>query len=214
MSDIKLTKEEIVRAEVMVASRQLFKRYGYQKTTMEDIARGIGRGKSTLYYYYNSKEEIFEAIVLKEAKELFNIVGKKVEKASTAEEKMKTYVLTAYQSMREKAVLNDVILSEVVKSDGAGGVHPSMKAHFRAFNEKWILILRGILIFGVDSGEFSKAVLDDVDTISYVLMSSLVSTVSMLAHYEDPNDENSLMPVSELLSSLVNILINGLKYKA
>ncbi len=213
MADIKLTKEELIKAEVMVASRQLFKRFGYQKTTMEDIARSIGRGKSTLYYYYNSKEEIFEAILLKEAKEFFNAIAKKVEKASTAEEKMKAYVLTAYQVMSEKAVLNDVILNEIIKVDGANSIHPSMVEHIEVFNKKWFLIIRQILVFGVGNKEFSERVLDDVDTISFVLVSSLSSTVLMLAHYEDPRPEVSVMPVPEVLGSLVNILINGLKYK-
>jgi len=214
MEGVKLTKEEIIKTEVMGASLQLFKRYGYQKTTMEDIARAIGRGKSTLYYYYNSKEEIFEAILLREAKEFFSAIAKKVEKASTAEEKLKAYVLTAYQVMNEKALLNDVILGEMIKVDGASSMHPSMMEHIETFNKKWFEIIREILVFGIDSKEFNKSVLDDLDTISLVLVSSLSSTVLMLAHYKDSREEGSVMPVSHVLGSLINILINGLKYKS
>lgn len=136
MSELKLSKEEIIKAEVMSASRQLFKRYGYQKTTMEDKARAIGRDKSTLYYY-GSNEEIFEAILLREAKEFFDTIAKKVEKTLAEEEKLKAYVLTAYQIMSEKAVLNNVILNETIKVEGANTMYPSMMEHIERFNKKY-----------------------------------------------------------------------------
>jgi AcrR family transcriptional regulator len=59
-------KEEITRREVVQAASRLFQRYGLVKTTMEDIARETGRGKSTLYYYFKSKDEIFDAVVNQE----------------------------------------------------------------------------------------------------------------------------------------------------
>lgn len=209
MEGIKLTKEELIKAEVIVASGQLFKRYGYQKTTMEDIAKAIGRGKSTLYYYYKSKEEVFEAIVLKEVKELLSILNKKVDKAITADEKLKVYVLTAYQVVKEKAVLNDVIFNEMVQSNGAGVAHPTMIEHLEKFNQKWFLIIRNIISFGVDNKEFNVS-LDEVDKVSNVIFMSSLCTVLMLAHNESATNDK-VMSVSELLISFVDVLIKGLK---
>jgi AcrR family transcriptional regulator len=48
-------------------SAHVFNRFGFSKTTMEDIAMAIGKKKSTLYYYFRSKEEIFQAVLEKEA---------------------------------------------------------------------------------------------------------------------------------------------------
>jgi len=61
------TKEEIIRNEVIITAQRLFQKYGYSKTTMEDIAKAMDRGKSTIYYYFKSKDEIFEAVIIKEA---------------------------------------------------------------------------------------------------------------------------------------------------
>lgn len=209
MEDVILTKEEIIKSEVIGASKLLFKRYGYQKTTMEDIAKAIGRGKSTLYYYYKSKEEIFEAIVLKEVKELLNIIAKKVDKVATAEEKMKVYTLTAYQVLKEKAVLNDVIFNEMIQAGGAGSAQPSMMEHLEKFNKKWFLIVRNIIIFGIDNKEFNVSG-EELDKTTYAIFTSLLSTILMLAHNESSFDA-SLMSVTEILNSLVGILIKGLK---
>ena len=47
-------KEEIIRA----ASKR-FSRHGFNKTTLEEIARDVRIGKPTIYHYFNSKEELF-----------------------------------------------------------------------------------------------------------------------------------------------------------
>ena len=62
----KLGKDDLVKAEILKAAERVFQKWGSNKTTMEDIAREAGKGKSTLYYYYQSKEEIFDAVVIVE----------------------------------------------------------------------------------------------------------------------------------------------------
>ncbi len=42
-----LTKEAIIRGEVIATAQKLFQKFGFSKTTMEDIAKAMGRGKST-----------------------------------------------------------------------------------------------------------------------------------------------------------------------
>ncbi|MCK7536282.1 MAG: TetR/AcrR family transcriptional regulator [Marinilabiliales bacterium] len=60
-------KEEYRRRIILTASK-IFSHYGFRKTTMEEISRALKKGKSSIYYYFGSKEEIFEAVVLYEAK--------------------------------------------------------------------------------------------------------------------------------------------------
>ena len=60
-----------MRNTIIDAARQVFLRYGFFKTTMEDISRAVGKGKSSLYYYFKSKEEIFEMVLAKELKPHF-----------------------------------------------------------------------------------------------------------------------------------------------
>ena len=56
-----------VKQDIIEVAASIFSRFGYKKTTMEDIASAINMGKSSLYYYFKSKEEIFEAVVVHEA---------------------------------------------------------------------------------------------------------------------------------------------------
>ena len=47
------------RDAIIETARQVFKKYGYDKTLMEHIAKAAGKGKSSIYYYFKSKEQIF-----------------------------------------------------------------------------------------------------------------------------------------------------------
>ncbi len=52
------------QAELIVdAAQELFDRYGFAKTTLEDIAKAVGIGKATLYSDFTNKEEILMAVV-------------------------------------------------------------------------------------------------------------------------------------------------------
>jgi len=74
-----VVKEE-VRIHIVGIARRIFTRYGFRKATMEEIASTSQMGKSSIYYYFKSKEEIFRAVVEFEAqmlKERLNrIIGK------------------------------------------------------------------------------------------------------------------------------------------
>jgi len=56
----------------------LFQRFGYSKTSLDDIAREASLGKGTIYYYFESKEEIFYEVVLKNAENFYKILNEKL----------------------------------------------------------------------------------------------------------------------------------------
>lgn len=58
-------KEEIIRA----ASKR-FSRHGFNKTTLEEIARDVRIGKPTIYHYFSSKDELFYSSVIFQSTQL------------------------------------------------------------------------------------------------------------------------------------------------
>jgi AcrR family transcriptional regulator len=51
------------RRQIMDGARQVFLSAGFDGASMNDIVRAAGVSKGTLYAYFNSKEELFEAII-------------------------------------------------------------------------------------------------------------------------------------------------------
>jgi AcrR family transcriptional regulator len=61
------TERREARAQrILDAASTLILRYGYHKTTTEDIAREAGVGKGTLYLHWNTREALFAALILRE----------------------------------------------------------------------------------------------------------------------------------------------------
>src|SRR5438552_8364751 len=61
---------ELRRLAILQAARTVFARQGYANTVVEDIAAQAGIGKGTLYLYFPSKEQIYLAALLEEARRL------------------------------------------------------------------------------------------------------------------------------------------------
>ena len=62
---MKAVKEgEVRRREILVAARELFVKKGYEQTSVNDILKIVDIAKGTFYYYFASKEEVLEAIIL------------------------------------------------------------------------------------------------------------------------------------------------------
>jgi AcrR family transcriptional regulator len=57
--DNALSKKERNKERIQQAAYKCVARYGFEKTTLDDIAKEVGLNKASLYYYYKNKEEIF-----------------------------------------------------------------------------------------------------------------------------------------------------------
>lgn len=86
-----IDKEEY-RKKIVLTASEIFSRYGFRKTTMEEIAGALNKGKSSIYYYFKSKEEIFEAVVDHEAQLLKNELSEVIKSSDDPESILRKYV--------------------------------------------------------------------------------------------------------------------------
>jgi len=138
-----------VKELIIEVAREVFSRYGYKKTTIDDIAVGARKGKSSIYYYFKSKEEIYEAVVDAESNMLFDNILTQIEKPLPATEKFKLYVFTRLNKIRELNNFYDVMKNESLHQLDFI-IELRNKYHLRE-----IAILQSIMNEGVKSREFS-----------------------------------------------------------
>jgi len=96
-----MVNKEEYRKRIITTAGDIFSRYGFKKTTMDEIANGLKMGKSSIYYYFASKEEIFEAVVLNEANILRNELTKAIKSVESPIEKMRNYVFVRMKSFEK-----------------------------------------------------------------------------------------------------------------
>ncbi|AKD04221.1 TetR/AcrR family transcriptional regulator [Pontibacter korlensis] len=192
-------KDESIKAEILEQAQKLFRHYGLAKTTMEDIAKAAGKGKSTLYYYYKSKDEIFDEVVTKEMNEVFRILQEEVGKVQTAEEKLFTFSLTKFKILKERANL-----FKVIRGDIEANMQRLLELN-RRFEAREISLVRGVLRYGLESGEFAQYAAEDIDTLAFAMVCSFRGIeVGLLV-------EDKFADFEGRMEVLHNITMRGLK---
>jgi AcrR family transcriptional regulator len=79
------------RQEILDAARECFARFGYEKTTVDDIGKMVGMNKASLYYYYKSKEAIYGEVILYELQDAMQMLQSKIEDMPGCRDKLLTY---------------------------------------------------------------------------------------------------------------------------
>ncbi|MDB5210777.1 MAG: TetR/AcrR family transcriptional regulator [Sediminibacterium sp.] len=194
-----VAKDDIIKDEILKEAQKLFQQFGVKKTTMEDIAKAMGKGKSTLYYYYCSKEEIFDAVILREMDEVFNRVKLAVEKAGSAEEKLKAFTLTKIKAVQKRVNLYKMV---------SGEMHDTMRCmkHLHTeYDAQEVKLVKDILQFGVNNGEFSKLIGKELDILPSVMVSSLRGL------QRDMFIDARYAKLELRMESIIGIMIKGLR---
>lgn len=55
-----------IKERILESAAKCFMRYGYSKTTLDDIGKNVGLKKNSLYHYFKNKEEIFLIVLQSE----------------------------------------------------------------------------------------------------------------------------------------------------
>jgi AcrR family transcriptional regulator len=153
-----------VREKIIEVARGVFAKYGYKKTTMDDIAIVAQKGKSSIYYYFKSKEEIFEAVVETESKLLFDDIKRKIEQPIAAKEKFRLYVLTRLNKIRELSNFYDVLENNFIRP------MEFIDILQQKYHQTEISILQNILSEGVKTREFN---IQDTEIAAIALVTAI-----------------------------------------
>lgn len=89
------------KERILETATDIFSRFGIKKSTMDEIAQKVRMGKSTLYHYFKSKEEIFLEVVKRESDTLKENLKKEVEKAITPQNKFRAYAKARMKYLKE-----------------------------------------------------------------------------------------------------------------
>lgn len=108
---MKVVKEgEVRKKELLLVARDLFISKGYDQTSVNDILKVVGIAKGTFYYYFASKEEVLNDIII-------DIVESGVQKAEVILADKKVPVL-------EKIVM--AIMAQTPEFEGADTIRDEM----------------------------------------------------------------------------------------
>ena len=94
------------RQKLVDVARQLFAKNGLENTTMNDIAVASGKGRRTLYTYFNSKEDVYYAVIEGELERLSDRMDEVASMKIKPQEKIIELIYTHLTTIKETVMRN------------------------------------------------------------------------------------------------------------
>ena len=137
-----------MRELIIESAKDIFSRFGFRKSTVDDIARSIHKAKSSIYYYFGSKEEIFEEVIRREYTYLKDRLSDALADEDTPEGKLRAYVFTRLRVLLKVSNFYRAITSEYLSYFGL------IEKLRKDYVQEEVQVFRGILQEGVEKGVF------------------------------------------------------------
>ena len=186
------------RSTIVDAAQNLFARFGLAKTTIEDIAKKVGMGKASLYYYFRSKESIFKEVVTKEGKTLKEKILKAVNSQNTPQDKIRSYFITRMTEIKSlsnyySAIKDDYLLN-----------YAFIEQARKEYDTFEITLVSSILQEGVHKDIFT---VEDVTLTAETILAALKGLEYQWS-YKISNDQ-----IEKNIKALLRILFTGIELK-
>ena len=165
-----MKNDDLVIQTILTTAKTLFQQFGFNKTTMEDIASAAGKGKSTLYYYFKNKDAIFNEVIRLEMDDLFRTVQEAVDFQHDTIGKLKNYMVTKVTIVHQQVNLYRFTIEQDVKQVQINNQFTKLRERYDLKEKK---LLAGILSHGVDAGVFSISNKDEIDLLAEILVTCI-----------------------------------------
>jgi AcrR family transcriptional regulator len=180
------------------AAVEVFAECGFDQAKMDEIAQAAGVAKGTIYYHFDSKEELFVGLMNEGMDNLISCVRRMVEGKESSAEQMSALIEAHVRFFMQNGKLAKLVLSEAFGSR-------ERQRQFRLKIREYLKLIETILRRGNETGEFSVHRPEEV-------ASSIFGAVSVLALQKlySMDEKEAEKEVSSLTESLRKLLLTGI----
>lgn len=185
-----------VRDQILTAATEHFSRYGYEKTTVSDLAKSIGFSKAYIYKFFESKQAIGEMICANCLREIEDEVNTAINEAEYPAEKLrvlfKVIVEASLRLFSQERKLYEIAVSAASEKWDAT----------IAYENRILKVVQNIIQEGRQSGDFErKTPIDEAVKAIYLVMRPYLHPL-LLQHSISYNTDAPVLLSSLVLRSL------------
>jgi len=193
-----MEKAEEKKSLILQTAGNIFTRFGLLKTTVDEIAKAAHIGKSSIYYYFKSKEDIYQEVVQKESTILEGKITAAIKEAKLPQDKLKAFVHTRMKCMKELANIYSALKEDYLK-------HYQFIQKLREdYDREEVKIVKNILQEGITKKIFMIADLE---------LTSLTVVTALKGLEYDWAVKTEEEVVEKNIDNLLNILFYGITKK-
>jgi AcrR family transcriptional regulator len=198
---MKSSKKKLV---ILEAAKQCFSTYGYEKTTLDDIGKKLGLNKSSLYYYFKNKEEIFTAVVIQEADKIVHELHEEMQFMDHPEDKILHYMGRRLNHYRRILNLHQLTTESILE------IQPDFTAFYEDIRKREVRFIALELrkLHSSLTSEYSDKVagilLDACDALKHD---------EVFYNRKDIQVELDYNKIESKIGYLVKLILNGLRFE-
>lgn len=186
------------REDILRAASVVFQKYGFAKTTLDDIARECGMKNTALYYYFGNKEEIMDAMFEYDMKKIQDNIRNAVAKQDTPKNKIHAFILEKLISFKNQRRYFNLVLREDLSLKQRQFAF-EQKNKFDEFEEE---LLTEIISAGIKNNFFEN---HPIDSIIHMITGTTWGISYFVLHNEQE------MNLNDIVDDVVNIMFIGLE---
>jgi AcrR family transcriptional regulator len=114
MRGLRETKKKKTRQAIMDAAIRLFSEKGFEKTSVDELAKEAGVGKSTIYGYFHTKNEIFLAFCEDQVDFVFTDLAQKRDPDASLQEQLLTLFMGQFRYVTKNFNFGRILAREMV----------------------------------------------------------------------------------------------------
>jgi AcrR family transcriptional regulator len=200
-----ILNDNATRKQILAAACRQFTRFGFSKVAMHDIAGEIGLGKATLYYYFPTKEELFQAVLENEHKNFLCELEGAAAKKTRAAKKIRNFVSMKMDNFYSMTNLN------IVDFQNWHAMRPFVREAYQRFADEESAIIRTLLKEGIAGGEFAVS---SVEKTAQAIMQVLRGLrCHFLRSIEDPAvDPKKFQILKQEVLFVTDLILSGIKF--
>jgi AcrR family transcriptional regulator len=195
--------DHIKADQIIEAAQMRFAMYGFEKTTMKEIAGDLNMSKGSLYYYFPDKENLYKAIVQKEHDMYIREIRAELEKSTGP-----SAVLRKIVHIRQE-VFKKLINLGRTRLELFPEMHLFMKGTVESLRKQEKEIIMGVLERGMTEGIFNITGTEEMADLLLDLLKGLRMTMLKgITSFHDVNEEYEQM--AKKTSLLVELFLKGI----
>jgi len=146
------TNHSTTRQHLLRAALKSFARCGYAATSVQHIVNGAQVSKPALYYYFEDKAELFQALVDQAHDERYQLMREAAERGQTMAEKLEEIVAAVFEySVRNRELMRLAFATAFAAEGEVPGGRKCCKKGRRNFE-----FIRSLVKEGQTSGELDR----------------------------------------------------------
>ncbi|HVX19447.1 MAG TPA: TetR/AcrR family transcriptional regulator [Acidimicrobiales bacterium] len=185
------------RDEIMAAAKQVFARKGFHATTIADIAKAAGLSYGSVYWYFDSKDELFHALMEVEEHALRDHLARSLaDPAATVDDFFRIAVRSTFEFFESDRDTVKLLFRDAL------AFGDRFEKHLGGIYERFITDIEAAIMVARERG-------DIIDLPPRMVAFTLASLIGQLAHRRLTTDDG--VPASAVADFVVTLVLDGLR---